>query len=133
MFPIKSVNILDTIVGQKKLEVAKLPARVLAAGDLRDAMLERGEQRDFLAALKSRSSRGNEAQKNRKPVRASSRRLLRFRRAHRRGQKSFAVGGCNLQGLRSGPHHQGIRGGGRKLPFGFDGRKSAVHWQNGTA
>jgi indole-3-glycerol phosphate synthase len=46
------MNILDTIVEQKKLEVARLPERVLAAGDLRDAMLERGEQRDFLAALR---------------------------------------------------------------------------------
>jgi len=46
------VNILDTIVEQKKLEVAKLPERLIAAGDLRDAMLERGEQRDFLAALR---------------------------------------------------------------------------------
>jgi indole-3-glycerol phosphate synthase len=46
------VNILDTIVEQKKLEVAKLPERLIAAGDLRDAMLERGEQRDFFAALR---------------------------------------------------------------------------------
>jgi indole-3-glycerol phosphate synthase len=46
------MTILDTIVEQKKLEVARLPERVLAAGDLRDAMLERGEQRDFLAALR---------------------------------------------------------------------------------
>jgi indole-3-glycerol phosphate synthase len=46
------VNILDTIVEQKKLEVAKLPERLIASGDLRDAMLERGEQRDFLAALR---------------------------------------------------------------------------------
>jgi len=45
------MNILDTIVEQKKLEVAKLPARLIAAGDLRDAMLERGERRDFFAAL----------------------------------------------------------------------------------
>lgn len=45
-------NILETIVEQKKHEVAKLPARVIAAGDLRDAMLEHGERRDFLAALK---------------------------------------------------------------------------------
>ncbi len=44
-------NILDKIVEQKKLEVAKLPARLIAAGDLRDALLERGERRDFLAAL----------------------------------------------------------------------------------
>jgi indole-3-glycerol phosphate synthase len=60
-------NILDTIVEEKKREVAKLPARIIAAGDLRDAVLERGERRDFLGALRaasSRSSRGNEAQTN---------------------------------------------------------------------
>jgi indole-3-glycerol phosphate synthase len=45
-------NILDTIVEQKKLEAAKLPARILAAGDLRDALLERGEHRNFMAALR---------------------------------------------------------------------------------
>ena len=48
-------NILETIVEQKKLEVAKLPERVIAAGDLRDAMLERGEARDFFAALRNPS------------------------------------------------------------------------------
>jgi len=46
------VNILDTIVEQKKLEVAKLPERLIAAGDLRDVMLERGGRRDFLAAVR---------------------------------------------------------------------------------
>lgn len=46
------MNILDTIVAQKKLEVAQLPERLIAAGDLRDAMLEHGERRDFLAALR---------------------------------------------------------------------------------
>jgi indole-3-glycerol phosphate synthase len=46
-------NILDTIVAQKRLEVAQLPGRLIAAGDLRDAMLERDERRDFLAALRS--------------------------------------------------------------------------------
>jgi len=46
------VNILDTIVEQKKIEVARLPERLIATGDLRDAMLERGERRDFLAALR---------------------------------------------------------------------------------
>jgi len=45
------MSILDKIVEQKKREVAQLPERVLAAGDLRDALLERGERRDFLAAL----------------------------------------------------------------------------------
>ncbi|MGN6642915.1 MAG: indole-3-glycerol phosphate synthase TrpC [Verrucomicrobiota bacterium] len=46
------MNILDTIVEQKRLEVAQLPPRVIAAGDLRDAMLEHGERRDFLGALR---------------------------------------------------------------------------------
>jgi indole-3-glycerol phosphate synthase len=45
------VNILDKIVAEKKAEIARLPERVLAAGDLRDALLERGERRDFVAAL----------------------------------------------------------------------------------
>jgi indole-3-glycerol phosphate synthase len=45
------MTILDKIVAEKKAEVARLPERVLAAGDLRDALLERGERRDFLAAL----------------------------------------------------------------------------------
>jgi indole-3-glycerol phosphate synthase len=45
------VNILDKIVAEKKAEIARLPERVLAAGDLRDARLERGERRDFVAAL----------------------------------------------------------------------------------
>jgi len=47
------VNILDEIVEQKKREVAHLPARIIAVGDLRDAMLEHGERRDFIAALKN--------------------------------------------------------------------------------
>ena len=45
------MNILDKIVAEKQNEVAKLPARLIAVGDLRDAMLERGECRDFFAAL----------------------------------------------------------------------------------
>ena len=52
MFPTKSVTVLDKIVTEKKMEVARLPERVLAAGDLRDALLERDERRDFLAALR---------------------------------------------------------------------------------
>jgi indole-3-glycerol phosphate synthase len=52
------MNVLDTIVEQKKLEVARLPERVLAAGDLRDAMLGRDERRDFLAALRNPKSPG---------------------------------------------------------------------------
>jgi indole-3-glycerol phosphate synthase len=46
------MNILDEIVEQKKREVAQLPARLIAAGDLRDAMLEHGERRDFVGALR---------------------------------------------------------------------------------
>jgi indole-3-glycerol phosphate synthase len=51
--PPNMVNILDKIVEEKKREIAKLPARLIAAGDLRDALLEHGERRDFIAALKS--------------------------------------------------------------------------------
>lgn len=47
------MNILDTIVAQKRIEVAALPERRIAAGDLRDAMLERRERRDFMAALRA--------------------------------------------------------------------------------
>ena len=47
------MNILDEIVEQKEREVAQLPARLTAAGDLRDAMLEHGERRDFISALKT--------------------------------------------------------------------------------
>jgi indole-3-glycerol phosphate synthase len=45
------VIILDTIIDEKRCEVARLPARMLAPGDLRDAMLARNERRDFMAAL----------------------------------------------------------------------------------
>ncbi len=51
-------NILDTIVEQKKIEVERLPERLLAAGDLRDALLEHGERRDFLAALRRSPDNG---------------------------------------------------------------------------
>ena len=47
------MNILETIVEQKRREVAQVPARLIAAGDLRDALLERDERRDFLAALRT--------------------------------------------------------------------------------
>jgi len=46
------VNILDTIVEQKRREITRLPSRIIAAGDLRDALLERGERRDFIEALR---------------------------------------------------------------------------------
>lgn len=51
------MNILDKIVEQKKREVASLPARIIAAGDLRDALLEHGERRDFHDALLAGASR----------------------------------------------------------------------------
>lgn len=46
------MTILDKIVEQKRREIANLPVRPIAAGDLRDALLERNEPRDFLAALR---------------------------------------------------------------------------------
>jgi indole-3-glycerol phosphate synthase len=46
------LSILNTIVEEKKREVAQLSARLIAAGDLRDLLLERNERRDFLAALR---------------------------------------------------------------------------------
>ncbi|MFN7139811.1 MAG: indole-3-glycerol phosphate synthase TrpC [Limisphaerales bacterium] len=46
------MNILDTIVEQKKREVSLLPERILAAGELHDAMLERNDGRDFTKALR---------------------------------------------------------------------------------
>jgi len=46
------MTILDTIVEEKRREVTKLPERLIATGDLRDALLERGERRDFIAALR---------------------------------------------------------------------------------
>jgi indole-3-glycerol phosphate synthase len=52
MWRINTVSILDDIVEQKMREVARLPERLIAAGDLHDAMLGRGERRDFLAALR---------------------------------------------------------------------------------
>jgi len=57
-FIILIMTILDKIVEQKKLEVAKLPERLIAAGDLRDAMLEHGERRDFVGALRGASRIG---------------------------------------------------------------------------
>jgi indole-3-glycerol phosphate synthase len=45
------MTILDTIVEQKKREVAELPKAVISAERLQSAMAARGERRDFLAAL----------------------------------------------------------------------------------
>lgn len=44
-------NILDTIVEQKRLEVAKLPARIPTVADIRAVMQQRGDRRGFVQAL----------------------------------------------------------------------------------
>lgn len=45
-------NILDKIVAQKRLEVARLPPRSVTAADLRLMVERRAERRDFMAALR---------------------------------------------------------------------------------
>jgi indole-3-glycerol phosphate synthase len=52
MLSAETMTILDKIVEGKKREVAKLPVRLIAVGDLRGAMLARDERRDFMAALR---------------------------------------------------------------------------------
>jgi indole-3-glycerol phosphate synthase len=47
------VNILDTIVAQKRLEVARFGPVMPTVGDLQAAMRARGGTRDFFAALRS--------------------------------------------------------------------------------
>ena len=49
----EAVTILDRIVEEKRAEVARLPGRPLAAGDLREALRHRDEARDFVAALRA--------------------------------------------------------------------------------
>jgi indole-3-glycerol phosphate synthase len=46
------VTILQTIVDEKRREVARLPQRAISAADLRAAEQARGPARDFLAALR---------------------------------------------------------------------------------
>jgi indole-3-glycerol phosphate synthase len=46
------VNILDTIVAQKRIEVAKLPARSITPDLLRAAIAQYGPRRDFFGALR---------------------------------------------------------------------------------
>ena len=46
------MTILATIVEQKQREIAGLPSRPLAEGDLREARLRQAERRDFLGALR---------------------------------------------------------------------------------
>ena len=45
------MNILDTIVAQKRLELARLPSRDVDAAELRGLMEKRPDRRDFVAAL----------------------------------------------------------------------------------
>ena len=54
------MNILDTIVAQKKVEVAKLPARAITTEVLHEAVAQHGLRRDFIAALRTPRS-GNVA------------------------------------------------------------------------
>jgi indole-3-glycerol phosphate synthase len=46
------MSILDEIVAQKRVEVARLPKRAVSAQDLRAALKARGGRRDFEAALR---------------------------------------------------------------------------------
>src|SRR5581483_3119523 len=52
------MNILDKIVAQKKIEVAKLPQRTVSAQDLQTAVQARGGSLDFGMALR-RPQRGS--------------------------------------------------------------------------
>lgn len=54
------MNILDTIVAQKRIEAARLPAGVISGPILKAALEKRGDRRDFLAALQ-RPGRGTMA------------------------------------------------------------------------
>ncbi|MCD6051101.1 MAG: Indole-3-glycerol-phosphate synthase [Verrucomicrobia bacterium] len=45
-------NILDTIVAQKRLEIAELPAHVPTVEEIRAVLAKRGGRRDFVAALR---------------------------------------------------------------------------------
>lgn len=45
------MSILESIVKEKRREVGRLPPRIIAAGDLHDAILERSERRDFIGGL----------------------------------------------------------------------------------
>jgi indole-3-glycerol phosphate synthase len=49
-------TILDTIVEEKKREVAQLPQRSLSVADLKAALAARGERRDFAGALRKPKS-----------------------------------------------------------------------------
>ena len=47
------VTILDTIVEEKRREVAHLPQKAISAASLKAAMAKRSDRRDFLAALRT--------------------------------------------------------------------------------
>ena len=46
------MTILDTIVEEKKRELARLPQRSVSSQDIRDALQARDDTRDFLQALR---------------------------------------------------------------------------------
>jgi indole-3-glycerol phosphate synthase len=48
---VNTPTILERIVEQKRREVARLPARTISAADLLTALRDRGDRRDFAAAL----------------------------------------------------------------------------------
>ncbi len=50
------MNILDTIVAQKQLEIARLPATTVNPGRMRDLAAQYGLRRDFMAALTTQGS-----------------------------------------------------------------------------
>ena len=52
----RSKTILDTIVEEKKREVARLPHRSLSVADLKAALIARGGRRDFVGALRKPKS-----------------------------------------------------------------------------
>ena len=52
----KSKTILDTIVEEKRREVARLPQRSISVADLKAALIARGGRRDFAGALQKPKS-----------------------------------------------------------------------------
>lgn len=47
------MNILDTIVAEKRREIARLPERKVLVADLEEAIRDRGDLRDFLGGLRT--------------------------------------------------------------------------------
>ena len=48
------MTMLDTIVEEKRREIARLPQRRLLVSDLQQAIRDRADRRDFLQALRRR-------------------------------------------------------------------------------